>query len=78
MSKSANKHNRLYCTATPLTEEFALALEAGDVSMKMDPKDRSKILVEKFAWDKNDTPKLWAFGPDGEGPNCIVDMTKGC
>merc|ERR1712084_8758 len=27
---------------------------------------------------KSEALKLWAFGPDNEGPNIILDQTKGC
>jgi len=77
MSKSQNAHNRLYCTAQPLTEEFVIAIENGEINFR-DPKERLKTLSEKFDWDKNEATKIWSFGPDGEGPNVIVDMTSGC
>ena len=77
MSKSQNAHNRLYCTAEPLTEEFVIAVEAGEINFR-DPKERLKTLTEKFEWDKNEALKIWSFGPDGEGPNVIVDATSGC
>lgn len=77
MSKSVNNHNRLYCTAQPLTEEFVLAIENGDINFR-DPKEKMKQLVDKFEWDKAEAAKIWSFGPDGEGPNVIVDMTSGC
>merc|ERR1711881_482460 len=38
MSKSANKHNRLTCSAEPITEELALDIENGVISEKMDQK----------------------------------------
>lgn len=38
-------------------------IERGDLSERMDPKERSKVLVEQFDWDKNDTLKIWSFGP---------------
>jgi len=77
MSKSANKHNRLHCHAEPLTEELSLDIENGVVSMKGDPKERVKKFVE-HDWEKTEALKIWAFGPDGEGPNIITDATKGC
>lgn len=77
MSKSANAHNRLYCTAQPLTEEFVRAIENGEINFR-DPKEKIKVLTEKFEWDKVEAGKIWSFGPDGEGPNVIVDMTSGC
>lgn len=77
MSKSANAHNRLYCTAQPITEEFVQAIENGEINFR-DAKERLKQLTEKFEWDKNEANKIWSFGPDGEGPNVIVDVTSGC
>lgn len=77
MSKSANGHNRLYCTGQPITEEFCRAIEKGEIPMR-DLKEKTKILVEKFEFDKTEVPKIWGFGPDGEGPNLIVDVTSGC
>ncbi len=77
MSKSANNHNRLYCTVEPIQEEFSLAIEAGDIPMR-DVKQKIKYLHEKFDMDKNEANKIWAFGPYGEGPNLIVDITSGC
>lgn len=77
MSKSANKHNRLTCSAEPISEELALDIENGVISHKMDPKERIRKLVE-HDMDKAEALKLWAFGPDNEGPNIILDQTKGC
>jgi len=78
MSKSANKHNRVYMGAQPLDEQFCLDVESGALTSKMEPKDFVKLLVSKYNFDKTDAMRLWAFGPDGEGPNIIVDATKGC
>jgi elongation factor 2 len=77
MSKSANKHNRLTCFAEPIGEELSLDIENGIISIKMDPKERVRKFVE-HGWDKSEAVKIWAFGPDGEGPNIITDATKGC
>jgi len=77
MSKSANKHNRLYVTAQPLEEGIPDLIEKGEMGPKDDTKVRGKRLVEVFGWDKNDTLKVWTFGPDNSGPNMLVDMTKG-
>merc|ERR1719261_2443050 len=73
MSKSPNKHNRLYCKAEPLGD----AIENGDVTPEMDAKARTRILVDKYGWDKATTQKIWCFGPDGSGPNIVVDVTVG-
>lgn len=74
MSKSANKHNRLYFEARPLGSELTDAIESGKL---IDPKARSKTLVEDFGWEKDIAKKIWCFGPDATGANLVVDMTKG-
>merc|ERR1719231_224669 len=59
ISKSPNKHNRLYCKALPLgfaeddeQTPLADAIENGDVAPDQDPKARTRYLVDKFGWDK--------------------------
>ncbi|XP_022039618.1 elongation factor 2 [Helianthus annuus] len=77
MSKSPNKHNRLYMEARPLEEGLAEAIDEGRIGPRDDPKARSKILSEEFKWDKDLAKKIWCFGPETTGPNMVVDMCKG-
>lgn len=77
MSKSPNKHNRLYLQARPLEDGLPEAIDEGKVGPRDDPKIRTKTLTEDFGWDKEITKKIWAFGPDTNGPNMLVDVTKG-
>jgi elongation factor 2 len=76
MTKSQNKHNRIHGTSGPLQEELAGLIEGGEISANMDAKLRGKRLVEEFGWEKDDTTKIWCFGPDNTGPNMVVDATK--
>lgn len=32
---------------------------------------------EKYEYDATEARKIWAFGPDGTGPNLLIDCTKG-
>ncbi|KAJ7762409.1 P-loop containing nucleoside triphosphate hydrolase protein [Mycena maculata] len=77
LSKSQNKHNRLYVKALPLDEELTQAIESGKISSRDDFKARARILADDFGWDVTDARKIWAFGPDTTGPNLMVDVTKG-
>jgi len=77
MSKSPNKHNRLYIQARPLEDRLPEAIDEGKLGPRDDPKNRTKILTEEFGWDKELTKKIWCFGPDTNGPNLFVDITKG-
>lgn len=80
LSKSANKHNRLFCTGVPLSEEVCALFDQEVVTPGMDIKDRSKILREHpaFGWEEAATPqKIWCFGHDNIGPNIVVERTVG-
>ncbi|CUM63487.1 uncharacterized protein PRCAT00001063001 [Priceomyces carsonii] len=76
LSKSPNKHNRIYVKAQPLDEEVSLDIERGVVNPRDDFKARARILADKHGWDVTDARKIWCFGPDGNGPNVVVDQTK--
>ena len=77
VSKSPNKHNRLYVEAEPLNEELANEIDNGKWGAKSDPKERAKVYVEKYDWDVNAARKVWCYGPETDGPNCVVDVTQG-
>lgn len=77
LSKSPNKHNRLFMKAAPMNEGLAEDIDLGTITSKDDPKVRGKLLVEKYEWDANDSRKIWCFGPETTGPNLLVDVTKG-
>lgn len=77
LSKSANKHNRLFCKGAPLTEELSKDIEEGKGGAEDDPKTRARFLADNYDWDVTDARKIWCYGPDGRGPNVIVDVTKG-
>nr|ANM86109.1 elongation factor 2 [Stygiella incarcerata] len=76
LAKSPNKHNRIYMRAMPLAEELADEIEDGKITPRDDPKTRARVLNEKYGWDLGEARKIWAFGPDSNGPNVVVDQTK--
>lgn len=78
MSKSPNKHNRIYAKANFIEEEICAEIEKGSIGPKDDPKTRAKDMAEKYGWDRELAGvKLWNFGPENVGPNCLIDATKG-
>jgi elongation factor 2 len=77
LSKSPNKHNRLFMKASPLGDDLSDLIEKETCGPKAETKERSRILFEDFQWDKSDTLKIWCFGPDTQGPNMLVDTAKG-
>merc|ERR1719262_1978531 len=77
LSKSPNKHNRLYVVADKIQEELCKEIEDGKCGPKADIKDKVKILKEKYDWDDNAARKIWCYGPDTDGANLVVDETQG-
>lgn len=77
LSKSPNKHNRLYMKARPLPTGVAEAIDSGEITPRQDFKERAKLLGEKYDFDVGEARKIWTFGPEGTGPNLLVDVTKG-
>ena len=77
LSKSPNKHNRLYMKAQPLPDGLADAIEKGTVNPRDEPKNRAKVLSTDFDINKEDAMRIWCFGPEGTGPNLLFDATKG-
>lgn len=77
LSKSPNKHNRLYMKAQPMDDGIAEDIEAGKINPKDDFKIRARYLADTYGWDVTDARKIWCFGPETTGPNILCDVTKG-
>jgi len=77
LSKSPNKHNRLYMKAVPMPDGLADDIENGKVTPRDDPKARKSYLCEHYNFDATDAMKIWTFGPESTGANLMIDVTKG-
>merc|ERR1719337_41444 len=75
LSKSPNKHNRLYVVAERMPEECAADIEDGCIGPKAELKEKVRILKEKHGWDDTNARKIWCYGPETEGANVVVDET---
>jgi elongation factor 2 len=76
LSKSPNKHNRLYIYADPLPDGVAQAIDEGKITPRDDPKTRAKLLKDEYNMDEDAARRLWCFAPDTTGPNLLMDRTK--
>jgi len=76
LSKSPNKHNRLFMRAAPFPDGLAEDIDEGEVTPRQDLKVRARYLAEKYEYDVNEARKIWCFGPNVNGPNLLVDCTK--
>lgn len=61
--------------AEPLERGLAEDIERGRVNMRMTPKERGGFFQEKYQWDLLASRSIWAFGPDENGPNILLDDT---
>lgn len=77
LSKSPNKHNRLFMKARPMADGLAEAIDNGDITARQEMKERARILADKYGMDVGEARKIWCFGPEGTGPNILTDVTKG-
>jgi elongation factor 2 len=77
LSKSPNKHNRLFMKATNMPDGLAEDIDNGDVTNRQDFKIRGRYLADKYDYDITEARKIWCFGPDTLGPNLLIDCTKG-
>lgn len=77
LSKSPNKHNRLFMRAINMPDGLADDIESGKVTPRQELKERARYLVDNYDYDVTEARKIWCFGPDGTGANVIMDCTKG-
>jgi len=77
LSKSPNKHNRLFMKAAPMPDGLSEDIENGDVNPRDDFKTRGRYLADKYDYDITEARKIWCFGPDTMGPNLMIDCSKG-
>ena len=68
----------MYCKMTlrHYTQHLRLPLQ-GEVNPRDDFKTRGRYLADKYEYDITEARKIWCFGPDTQGPNILVDCTKG-
>lgn len=76
LSKSPNKHNRLYMKAVPMPDGLAEDIDSGKITPSQEMKERARYLAETYGYDPTEARKIWCFGPEGTGSNIVVDCTK--
>ena len=74
-AQTPNKKNKLTVICEPLEKGIAEDIESGRVDIKMPPKQLAKHFQERYGWDVLASRSIWAFGPDDNGPNILVDDT---
>jgi len=52
-------------------------LSQGKIKSAKDMKERTALLVENHDFSVAETRKIWCFGPEGTGPNMLMDGSHG-
>jgi elongation factor 2 len=73
MSKSPNKHNKIFMRVEPLSEDVIETLRTGQIKEDMDKRVMAKVLREK-GWNADEARSVAAIDPGG---NILIDETKG-
>ena len=61
--------------AEPLEKGVAEDIETGRINIRMPPKQLGGHFQQKYGWDLLASRSIWAFGPDEQGPNILMDDT---
>lgn len=77
LSKSTNKHNRVWISASRLEDGLPERMEEG--SFPTSHKERAAVLSEEYGWDRSIAlRRVWATGPEVKDGCCVmVDSTHG-
>lgn len=76
MSKSPNKHNRIFMCIEPLEHRLIENIESGVLCIK-DSKERAAKFRELLDIRDDWVKKILFYGPEDKGPNIVIDSTKG-
>ncbi|WVW84568.1 hypothetical protein I302_106602 [Kwoniella bestiolae CBS 10118] len=74
-AETPNKKNKLTMISEPLETGIANDIESGKVTMRMTNKERGKFFESKYQWDLLASRNIWAFGPEENGANVLVNDT---
>lgn len=74
-AETPNKRNKITMLAEPLEAGLAEDIENGVVSIGWSQKKIGDFFQSKYEWDLLSARSIWAFGPDKQGPNILLDDT---
>ncbi|KAJ4833594.1 hypothetical protein Tsubulata_009209 [Turnera subulata] len=74
-AETPNKKNKITMIAEPLENGIAQDIENGVVSIDWNQKALGDFFRTNYEWDLLAARSIWAFGPDKQGPNILLDDT---
>lgn len=74
-AETPNKRNKLTMVAEPLDSGLGDDIERGTIKMSQPRREIKDFFMKNYKWDALAVRGLWAFGPDAQGPNVLLDDT---
>jgi len=74
-AETPNKKNKLYMVAEPLEKGLGEDIEKGKVKSDWDTRKMGDFFTKNYDWDLLAARSIWAFGPESNGPNVLLDDT---
>jgi U5 small nuclear ribonucleoprotein component len=74
-AETPNKKNKITMIAEQLESGLAEDIEKSVVSIDWNRKQLGDFFRTKYDWDLLAARSIWAFGPDKQGPNILLDDT---
>mmetsp|Transcript_16205 Transcript_16205/g.25510 ORF Transcript_16205/g.25510 Transcript_16205/m.25510 type:complete len:515 (-) Transcript_16205:384-1928(-) len=74
-AETPNRRNRLTVVCEPLEDGLAEDIERGEVQIGWDRRRLGRFFQARYDWDLLAARSIWAFGPEADGPNVLVDDT---
>mmetsp|Transcript_3279 Transcript_3279/g.11891 ORF Transcript_3279/g.11891 Transcript_3279/m.11891 type:complete len:991 (-) Transcript_3279:75-3047(-) len=74
-AETPNRKNKLTFIAEPLEKGLAEDIEDGKVKIDWPKKKLGSFFQTEYDWDLLAARSIWAFGPEKNGPNVLLDDT---
>jgi len=74
-AETPNKKNKLTMISEPLEKGLAEDIEGKRISLDMPRKQITSYFQQKYDWDVLAARSVWAFGPNANGANILLDDT---
>ncbi|KAL4105936.1 hypothetical protein PRIC1_003991 [Phytophthora ramorum] len=74
-AETPNQKNKITMISEPLDAGLAQDIESGVINLDMSKKDVASFFQTNYKWDALAARSVWAFGPESNGPNVLLDDT---
>ncbi|CAH0481776.1 unnamed protein product [Peronospora belbahrii] len=74
-AETLNRKNKITMISEPLDAGLSQDIELGAIKLDMSKADIASFFQSKYKWDALAARSVWAFGPESNGPNVLLDDT---